>query len=171
MNKQTLCSELQKQRDKLHHIHMQLFFFWPSSTTHTFHLLKDTVFKSELIILTFLNHKRRDVVPLHATHVLSVSCEVSKLHHLIAKLAENLYKFLEGADSFQMVEGYQDLRGERRSEWHSEQKHMVCVPLVHPHCNDLFLIKQNISRRRHVYIIYWTNISIYVSDFYVLFLC
>lgn len=41
----------------------------------------------------------------NATHVLSVSGEVGKLYHLIAKLAENLYKFLEGADSFQMVEG------------------------------------------------------------------
>lgn len=51
----------------------------------------------------------------NATHILSVSCEVSELHHLVAKLAENLYKFLEGADSFQMVKGYQDLNV-RRSE-------------------------------------------------------
>lgn len=45
------------------------------------------------------------------THVLSVSGEVSKLHHLVAKLAENLDKLLEGADSFQMVQGHQHLRG------------------------------------------------------------
>lgn len=38
-----------------------------------------------------------------------------------AKLAENLHKFLEGADSFQMVEGNQDLRGAKRSGWYSEQ--------------------------------------------------
>lgn len=54
-------------------------------------------------------------VYFHATHVLSVSGEVGKLHHLIAKLTEDLHKFLEGADSFQMVEGDQDLREIRRS--------------------------------------------------------
>ncbi|TNN85815.1 hypothetical protein EYF80_004062 [Liparis tanakae] len=36
---------------------------------------------------------------------------VGKLHHLVAKLAKYLYEFLEGADSLQMVEGDQDLRG------------------------------------------------------------
>lgn len=61
------------------------------------------------------------MVSSHATHVLPVSGEVGKLHHLIAKLAENLHKFLEGADSFQMVEGNQDLRGVKRSGWYSEQ--------------------------------------------------
>lgn len=50
----------------------------------------------------------------HATHVLSVSSKVSELHHLVAKLAENLYKFLEGADSLQMVEGDQDLTRVKR---------------------------------------------------------
>lgn len=62
-----------------------------------------------------LKNRKAEFVYLHATHVLSVSGEVGKLHHLIAKLAENLYKFLEGADSFQMVEGNQDLREVRRS--------------------------------------------------------
>lgn len=47
--------------------------------------------------------------PPHSTHVLSVPGEVGKLHHLISKLAENLHKLLEGADSFQMVQGNQDL--------------------------------------------------------------
>lgn len=69
-----------------------------------------------LKILKLLKQKSRGMVSSHATHVLSVSGEVGKLHHLIAKLAENLYKFLEGADSFQMVEGNQDLRGVKRSE-------------------------------------------------------
>lgn len=41
---------------------------------------------------------------------------MGKLHHLIAELAENLYKFLEGADSLQVVEGYQHLRGERSDQ-------------------------------------------------------
>lgn len=45
-----------------------------------------------------------------ATHILSVSCEVSKLHHLVAKLAENLHKLLEGADSFQFVKCYKNLK-------------------------------------------------------------
>lgn len=45
------------------------------------------------------------------THVLPVSGEMGKLHHLVAELAENLDEFLEGADSFQMVQGDQDLAG------------------------------------------------------------
>lgn len=72
---------------------------------------------------------------------------MSEFHHLIAKLAENLYKFLEGADSFQMVKGYKDLKGRRTSEQCVNLKHMVCVILVHPHCNNLFLIIQEISRK------------------------
>lgn len=51
-----------------------------------------------------------------ATHVLPVSGEMGKLHHLVAKLAENLDEFLEGADSFQMVQGNQDLTGVKRSD-------------------------------------------------------
>lgn len=34
---------------------------------------------------------------------------MSELHHLVAELAENLDEFLEGADSFQMLQGNQDL--------------------------------------------------------------
>lgn len=45
------------------------------------------------------------------THVLPVSGEMGELHHLVAELAENLHEFLEGADSFQMVQGDQDLAG------------------------------------------------------------
>lgn len=41
---------------------------------------------------------------------------MGKLHHLVAKLAENLDEFLEGADSFQMVQGNQDLTGVKRSD-------------------------------------------------------
>lgn len=70
-------------------------------------------FLARLVHISF--QKCREFASSHTTHVLSVSGEVSKLHHLIAKLAENLYKFLEGADSFQMVEGNQDLRGVKRS--------------------------------------------------------
>lgn len=36
---------------------------------------------------------------------------MGELHHLVAELAENLDEFLEGADSFQMVQGDQDLVG------------------------------------------------------------
>lgn len=78
------------------------------------------------------------MVSPHATHVLPVSGEVGKLNHLIAKLAENLHKFLEGADSFQMVEGNQDLRGVKRSGWDSEQPvsdlvryNLICFNLLH----------------------------------------
>lgn len=34
---------------------------------------------------------------------------MGELHHLVAELAENLDEFLEGADSFQMLQGNQDL--------------------------------------------------------------
>lgn len=74
---------------------------------------KYSFFLARLVHISF--QKCREFASSHTTHVLSVSSEVSKLHHLIAKLAENLYKFLEGADSFQMIEGNQDLRGVKRS--------------------------------------------------------
>lgn len=45
------------------------------------------------------------------THVLPVSGQMGELHHLVAELAEDLDEFLEGADSFQMLQGNQDLAG------------------------------------------------------------
>lgn len=53
---------------------------------------------------------RRCVRP-RVTHVLPVSGQMGELHHLVAELAENLDEFLEGADSFQMVQGHQHLAG------------------------------------------------------------
>lgn len=129
MNKQIVFSVAETKRDKLLHVH-QLHhiayapFCQVAPHTHFTYW--------ELLKSNSWNSNTESRFPSHATHVLSVSCEVGKLHHLVAKLAENLYKFLEGADSFQMVEGYQDLRGAAKSKRYCEWQHMVCVLLVQP---------------------------------------
>ncbi len=43
------------------------------------------------------------------TYILSVSCEMGKLYHLVPKLAEDLDKFLKSADSLQLLQGNQHL--------------------------------------------------------------
>lgn len=67
---------------------------------------------------------------------------MGKLHHLVAKLAENLDKLLEGADSLQMVQGDQDLKEETRSESVSDGRiwQVVCVVLTLSHYDILILL-------------------------------
>lgn len=50
------------------------------------------------------------------THILSVSRQMGKLHHLVAKLAKDLHKLLEGADPLQLVQRHQHLRGKVKGQ-------------------------------------------------------
>lgn len=109
----------------------------------------------------------------HATHVLSVSRKVGKLHHLVAKLAKYLYEFLEGADSFQMVEGNQDLRGVKKSEYHDEHKlvflksfHTVTTYFRSIHTPR---VTPRLTAEPRIKVIWLCYISIF--NFNILFLC
>lgn len=79
---------------------------------------------------------------------------MGKVHHLVAKLAEDLYKLLKGAHAFQMLQRHQDLAQERNN--------YIIITLSVYVCCYTACFQTSVARR----IIIATMVMLYFGIFY-----